>query len=84
VRDPANKAEATQLLIDRLKLPPAVAAKSYALATDPVDGMFQDAQFASKVSAMCSGCVPRSKANGAAIRRRSGRVVTSFLPLAST
>ena len=45
VRDPANKAEATQLLADRLQLPLDVAAKSYALATDPADGMAKDANF---------------------------------------
>ena len=45
VRDPANKAEATQLLAGRLQLPLDVAAKSYALATDPVDGMAKDAKF---------------------------------------
>ncbi len=44
LRDPANKAEATQLLVDRLQLSPEVAAKSYALATDPVDGMAKDAK----------------------------------------
>ena len=44
VRDPANKVEATQLLIDRLKLTPDAAAKSYALAIDPVDGMAIDAK----------------------------------------
>jgi ABC-type nitrate/sulfonate/bicarbonate transport system substrate-binding protein len=43
--DPANKAEATQLLADRLKLSPAVAAKSYAIAADPVDGLAKDAKF---------------------------------------
>jgi ABC-type nitrate/sulfonate/bicarbonate transport system substrate-binding protein len=45
VRDPANKAEATQLLVDRLQITPDIAAKSYALATDPVDGMAIDAKF---------------------------------------
>jgi ABC-type nitrate/sulfonate/bicarbonate transport system substrate-binding protein len=45
VRDPANQAEATQLLVERLQLPPDIAAKSYALATDPVDGMARDAKF---------------------------------------
>jgi hypothetical protein len=37
--------EATQLLVERLQLPPDVAAKSYALAIDPVDGMARDAKF---------------------------------------
>jgi ABC-type nitrate/sulfonate/bicarbonate transport system substrate-binding protein len=44
VRDPANKTEATQLLAERLQLPPDIAAKSYALAIDPVDGMAKDAK----------------------------------------
>jgi ABC-type nitrate/sulfonate/bicarbonate transport system substrate-binding protein len=43
--DPANKAEATQLLIDRLKLSPDFAAQSYAIVTDPVGGMAKDAKF---------------------------------------
>jgi ABC-type nitrate/sulfonate/bicarbonate transport system substrate-binding protein len=44
-RDPANKAETTQLLAERMQLPPDIAAKCYALATDPVDGMAKDANF---------------------------------------
>jgi ABC-type nitrate/sulfonate/bicarbonate transport system substrate-binding protein len=43
--DPANKAAAIQLLVDRLKLTPQVAAQSYALAADPVDGLAKDARF---------------------------------------
>jgi ABC-type nitrate/sulfonate/bicarbonate transport system substrate-binding protein len=43
--DPANKAAAIQLLVDRLKLTPQVAAQSYALAADPVDGIAKDARF---------------------------------------
>ena len=43
--DPANKAEAIQLLADRLRLAPAVAARTYALATDPVEGIAKDAKF---------------------------------------
>jgi ABC-type nitrate/sulfonate/bicarbonate transport system substrate-binding protein len=43
--DPANKAEAIALLADRLKLAPEVAAQSYALAADPVDGIARDAKF---------------------------------------
>jgi ABC-type nitrate/sulfonate/bicarbonate transport system substrate-binding protein len=42
--DPANKAEAIQLLVDRLKLSPEIAARSYAVATDPVDGIAKDAK----------------------------------------
>ena len=45
VRDPANEAEATQLLADRLQLSPEIAAKAYALSVNPVDGMAKDAKF---------------------------------------
>ncbi len=45
VLDPANKAEAIQLLVDRLKLPPEVAALSYGVATDPADSIAKDAKF---------------------------------------
>jgi ABC-type nitrate/sulfonate/bicarbonate transport system substrate-binding protein len=43
--DPANKAEAIQLLGDRLKLPPPVAEQSYTVATAGADGIAKDAQF---------------------------------------
>jgi ABC-type nitrate/sulfonate/bicarbonate transport system substrate-binding protein len=43
--DPANKAEAIQLLVDRLKVTPEIAAQSYALVTDPADGIAKDAKF---------------------------------------
>jgi ABC-type nitrate/sulfonate/bicarbonate transport system substrate-binding protein len=43
--DPANKAEAVNLLVDRLKLAPEVAAQSYTIATDPTDGIARDANF---------------------------------------
>jgi ABC-type nitrate/sulfonate/bicarbonate transport system substrate-binding protein len=43
--DPANKVEATALLAERLKLTPEVAAQSYAVATDAVDGIAKDAKF---------------------------------------
>jgi ABC-type nitrate/sulfonate/bicarbonate transport system substrate-binding protein len=42
--DPANKAEAIQLLVDRLKLTPEVAAQSYAVAADPIEGIAKDAK----------------------------------------
>jgi ABC-type nitrate/sulfonate/bicarbonate transport system substrate-binding protein len=45
VLNPANKAEAIQLLVDRLRLAPDVAAQTYAIATDPVDGIAKDAKF---------------------------------------
>ena len=41
--DPANKAEATALLATRLKLPPDVAAQTFAIATDPATGFAKDA-----------------------------------------
>jgi ABC-type nitrate/sulfonate/bicarbonate transport system substrate-binding protein len=43
--DPANRAEAIQLLVDRLKLAPELVAQSYGVATDPVDGIAKDAKF---------------------------------------
>jgi ABC-type nitrate/sulfonate/bicarbonate transport system substrate-binding protein len=43
--DPANKAEALQLLVDRLKLSQDFATRSYAIVTDPVEGMAKDAKF---------------------------------------
>jgi len=45
VLDPANKAEAIKLLVDRLKISPDIAARSYAIVTDPVDGIAKDAKF---------------------------------------
>ena len=42
--DPANKAEAIALLADRLKLTPEIAAQSYAVATDPAEGIAKDAK----------------------------------------
>jgi ABC-type nitrate/sulfonate/bicarbonate transport system substrate-binding protein len=45
VLNPANKAEAIKLLADRLQLSPEIAAQSYAVATDPVDGVAKDAKF---------------------------------------
>jgi ABC-type nitrate/sulfonate/bicarbonate transport system substrate-binding protein len=44
-RDPANKDEAIALLTDRLKLSPQIAAQSYAVATDPAEGIAKDAKF---------------------------------------
>jgi len=45
VRDPANKAEATAILIDKLKLDPAAAARTYELLMDPGFGFTPDAKF---------------------------------------
>jgi ABC-type nitrate/sulfonate/bicarbonate transport system substrate-binding protein len=36
--DRANKAEAVQLLVDKAKLPPTVAARTYEVVTDPAEG----------------------------------------------
>jgi ABC-type nitrate/sulfonate/bicarbonate transport system substrate-binding protein len=42
--NPANKAETIALLADRLKLPPDIAEQSYAVATDPKNGLTRDAK----------------------------------------
>lgn len=43
--DPANRDEATRLLGVNLKLPQAIAERSYALATNPKTGLTRDAAF---------------------------------------
>lgn len=43
--DPKNKDEAIRLFTDGLKLPPEVAAATYAVAIDPADGLAKDAKF---------------------------------------
>lgn len=43
--DPANKAAAVQLAVERVKLPPDVAARAYDYVTDPAEGFNKDAQF---------------------------------------
>ena len=43
--DRANKAEAVQLLVDKAKLPPTVAARTYEVVTDPAEGFSKDAKF---------------------------------------
>ncbi len=43
--DPKNKDEAIKLLADGLKLPPDVAATTYAVAVDPKEGLAKDAKF---------------------------------------
>jgi ABC-type nitrate/sulfonate/bicarbonate transport system substrate-binding protein len=45
VRDPANKAEAVALLIDKLKLKPATAERTYQLLLEPTFGFTPDAKF---------------------------------------
>jgi ABC-type nitrate/sulfonate/bicarbonate transport system substrate-binding protein len=42
---PANKNAAISLLAERVKLPPDVAAKAYAIQTDPIEGLPRDAAF---------------------------------------
>ncbi len=41
----ANKAEAINLLIERIKLPPDIAARAYEIESDPVEGLAKDAAF---------------------------------------
>jgi ABC-type nitrate/sulfonate/bicarbonate transport system substrate-binding protein len=43
--DPANKAEATRMLADGLKLPADIAGETYAIAVDPAEGLAKDARF---------------------------------------
>ncbi|MBM3573018.1 MAG: hypothetical protein FJX52_11800 [Alphaproteobacteria bacterium] len=43
--DPDNKAEATRVLVDRLRLSPDIAARSLAIVTHPTTGMAKDAKF---------------------------------------
>ena len=43
--DPANKTQAVQVLVDRLKLNPDIAAQSLAAVTNPTTGMAKDAKF---------------------------------------
>ena len=45
VRDPANRAAAVALLVDKLKLPQPVAERTYALLVDPAFGFNVDARF---------------------------------------
>jgi ABC-type nitrate/sulfonate/bicarbonate transport system substrate-binding protein len=45
VRDPANKSEAVALLIDKLRLTPRTAARTYDLLLDPAFGFTPDAKF---------------------------------------
>lgn len=45
ILNPANKAQAIQLLVDRLKLKPDVAAQAYATVTHPTEGLAKDAKF---------------------------------------
>ena len=40
----ANKAEATQVLVDRLKLSPEISARTYDIVTHPTTGMAKDAK----------------------------------------
>lgn len=42
--DPANKAEATDLIAAQFKLEPEIAAESYAVAVDPKGGLAKDAK----------------------------------------
>jgi ABC-type nitrate/sulfonate/bicarbonate transport system substrate-binding protein len=43
--DPTNKAEATALLADKLKISPEIAARSYQTVAHPTEGFAKDARF---------------------------------------
>jgi ABC-type nitrate/sulfonate/bicarbonate transport system substrate-binding protein len=43
--EPKNKDAMVKIMVERLKLSPEVAEKSYAVATDPKDGIARDARF---------------------------------------
>lgn len=43
--DPKNKDEMIKLYVDNLKLPEPVAARTYAIAADPAEGLAKDAKF---------------------------------------
>ena len=43
--DPANKAEAIKLAVDRIKLSPDIAARAYDYVIDPTEGFHKDAAF---------------------------------------
>jgi NitT/TauT family transport system substrate-binding protein len=43
--DPNNKSATLAMMTDKLKLPADVAAKTYAVVTDPVDGFAKDGKF---------------------------------------
>ncbi len=43
--DPANKREAIQLVVDRMKLSPEISARAYVVVTDSAEGFNKDAQF---------------------------------------
>ena len=45
ILETANKTDAIQLLADKTRSPLEVAAKSYAVVTDPTDGLAKDAKF---------------------------------------
>jgi NitT/TauT family transport system substrate-binding protein len=43
--DPNNKSATLAMMADKLKLPPDVVAKTYAVVTDPADGFAKDGKF---------------------------------------
>lgn len=45
VLDPANKQEGTDILAAELKIPPDIAAATFAIVTDPKDGFSRDGRF---------------------------------------
>lgn len=62
--DPANRAEATKLFVDKLKLEPDVAARAYELAVAPKTGLTPDAKF--DLAGMANVLKLRSQFTGAA------------------
>jgi ABC-type nitrate/sulfonate/bicarbonate transport system substrate-binding protein len=48
VRNPANRAECVQLLMERLKIEPEVAEPTYDALLDPVFGLSPDARFSAE------------------------------------
>ena len=48
MRDPANRAECVQLLMDRLKIERGVAEPTYDALLDPVFGLSPDARFSAE------------------------------------
>lgn len=42
---PENRDAAIRLLVERVKLPPHIAAQAYAIQVDPVEGLPKDAAF---------------------------------------
>ena len=79
IRDPAHRAEAVDLMIDKLKLDREIAEQTYDLLIDPVSGFTPDANSTSKVSATCWRCAPRSSASRGRRRWRRSAMSTCII-----